>query len=278
MQADAILSKKLFRPNLKTGEGRETLAAQEATRAKSCLGALRYLWRNSKDAAHHPKVAELKTYVRLSPTQQHRLDNPGADDSNFPAAIRDASAVGSGGDESDGTGHEGGGDSSSDFNDDEETLELGGGESEGDHREDIQPASTQEDDNGSNDGGSDSDDHEDGSKVIEERINPNDSDEFPDSQVSSNWLGKCYRDQKAYCNDYDDSSRVDKTCDVDSSDDGDDNDGDQQGASMVDMEKLRTGWMNDLKGELHEEKAIAETPVVVLRLKFLHLEFPLGLR
>ena len=169
MQADAILSKKLFRPNLKTGEGRESLAAQEATRAKSCLGALRYLWRNSKDAAHHPKVAELKTYVRLSPTQQHRLDNPGADDANFPAAIRDASEVGSGGDESDGTGHEGGGDSSSDFDDDEETLELGGGDSEGDHREDIQPASTQEDDNGSNDGGSDSDDHEDGSKVIVRR-------------------------------------------------------------------------------------------------------------
>ncbi len=271
LHADAILSKKLFRPNLKTGEGRDSLAAQEATRAKACLGALRYLWRNSKDAAHHPKVAEMKKHLRLSPTQQHHLDNSGADDASFPAAIRDASAVGSGGDELDSA--DSGDDSDSVFDDDEETLELGG-ESEGDGE--GHPASTQEDDNGSNDGGSD--DHEDGSKVIEEGPNPNDSDEFPDSQVSSNWLGKCYRDQKAYCNDYDHPTRFDKTYDVDSSNGEDDSDGDQQGDSMVDWDKLQTGWMSDLKSELHQEQVIAETPGVVLSLKFLHLGFPLRLR
>lgn len=45
-------------------------AAEEAVKAKRCIGALRYLWRNSPYRAHHPAVHEMKSYLKDSPIQQ----------------------------------------------------------------------------------------------------------------------------------------------------------------------------------------------------------------
>ena len=45
-------------------------AAEEAVKAKRCVGALRYLWRNSPNRAHHPAVHEMKSYLKDSPVQQ----------------------------------------------------------------------------------------------------------------------------------------------------------------------------------------------------------------
>ena len=51
-------------------------AAREGLKVKQCIGALRYLWRNSQVNAHHPAVASMKSELRESPQQaarrQHR--------------------------------------------------------------------------------------------------------------------------------------------------------------------------------------------------------------
>ena len=64
-----ILGGKLFRES----NGPKTVqAAAEGLRVKKCMGALRYLWRNSREAAHHPYVAAMKSLLQDSPLQQSR--------------------------------------------------------------------------------------------------------------------------------------------------------------------------------------------------------------
>ncbi len=65
-----IMGSKLFR------EGNGPLHIQaglEGMKAKRCMGALRYLWRNARDAAHHPDVAAMKRILEDSPLQTARM-------------------------------------------------------------------------------------------------------------------------------------------------------------------------------------------------------------
>lgn len=69
LMLDELLSFKLFRDQ---NGPRHIQAGQEGMRAKRCLGALRYLWRNARDAAHHPDVAAMKRLLEDSPLQSAR--------------------------------------------------------------------------------------------------------------------------------------------------------------------------------------------------------------
>ena len=66
---DALLEKKLFKPDAKKQETRSSLAADEAVKTKKCLQALRYLWRNAKESSHDPQVQILKDHLCPSPIQ-----------------------------------------------------------------------------------------------------------------------------------------------------------------------------------------------------------------
>ena len=140
----------------------------------------------------HPEQGPPQKYIQLSPTQEQRLNNPGHDDASFPAAlVRDTSVGASdagGNDESPGGSQSGSSNA--------ETLELGyESEPEGENlsgdeivtQEDKNPSSHGGSDEGGASPGSPNQVSEGGFKAIEEGTNPNDSDEFPDSQVSSNW-------------------------------------------------------------------------------------------
>ena len=59
-----------LKPDISKGQTRRDRAAEEAVKAKRCIGALRYLWRNSPNRAHHPAVHEMKSYLKDSPIQQ----------------------------------------------------------------------------------------------------------------------------------------------------------------------------------------------------------------
>ncbi|CAK9091592.1 unnamed protein product [Durusdinium trenchii] len=64
LRLDAKLNRKLFRP--KQGECRMFLAGREGVKAKRCVGAIRYLWRNSH-GAHDARVLDLKQCLSPSP-------------------------------------------------------------------------------------------------------------------------------------------------------------------------------------------------------------------
>eukprot|EP00435_Cladocopium_sp_Y103_P055722 s3265_g18.t1 len=64
-----VLNNKLFRPDRSKGQSVYGLAAEEATKAKKCIGALRYLWRNSQNS-YDPFVQDLKSLLESSPIQE----------------------------------------------------------------------------------------------------------------------------------------------------------------------------------------------------------------
>ena len=72
LHLDLLLEKKLLRPNTEKGQTRMDRACEEAVRGKRCLGALRYLWRNSRTKAHDPNVQEMKSLLEDSPLQRAR--------------------------------------------------------------------------------------------------------------------------------------------------------------------------------------------------------------
>ena len=77
LRLDAKLDKKLFRYDPKIPEKtRMSMAANEAVRVKKCLGALRYLWRNSPEASHAEAVQEMKDLLVASPLQANRSTLP----------------------------------------------------------------------------------------------------------------------------------------------------------------------------------------------------------
>ncbi len=73
---DLLLKKKLFKPKPakdgKPGLTRSDMAGLEGVKAKKMLGALRYLWRSSKEGGHDPRIVELKQYIKPSPRKPPR--------------------------------------------------------------------------------------------------------------------------------------------------------------------------------------------------------------
>ena len=88
LRLDAILNNKLFRYDPKNPQKtRVSMAATEAVRVKKCLGALRYLWRNSPEASHAEAVQEMKDLLVASPLQCHRSPLPSGPPTDPPQAI-----------------------------------------------------------------------------------------------------------------------------------------------------------------------------------------------
>ncbi|CAK9056302.1 unnamed protein product [Durusdinium trenchii] len=83
---DKKLGYKLFRPG--PGEDRAYLAGREGVRAKKCVGALRYLWRNSTKA-HDQRVQDMKSCLSPSPA---RAAEPEVDAEEAGAFLSDAAA------------------------------------------------------------------------------------------------------------------------------------------------------------------------------------------
>lgn len=189
---DTLLQKKLLRPKVLEGQSRADRAAEEAVRAKRCIGSLRYLWRNSPSKAHHPSVMEMKSYLKESPRQRARKNDddpvepdpaePASDDGNVPAgAVADAQEL-----------------LGSDGNGDQEDGESETDSAEDDHVEmDESPKPEPED--------SDEilrmptlrlDDMRSDEVPFEEVEVP--FYELPDSQREGAWMGRFYRDYKDF--------------------------------------------------------------------------------
>ena len=64
----------MFRPDPTKNETRSGLAAEEATKTKKCLQALRYLWRNAKESSHDPNVQAMKDFLCPSPVQTSNIE------------------------------------------------------------------------------------------------------------------------------------------------------------------------------------------------------------
>ena len=118
-----------MRPDVNKGQTRIDRACEEAVATKRCLGSLRYLWRNSKTKSHHPRVQELKEFLKDSPRQRggQRAEAIHDDEEEEDAEkvedeegeeVEDES--GEAGDENEGDAGEGGGDAGEGGGDDGE--------------------------------------------------------------------------------------------------------------------------------------------------------------
>ena len=72
LMVDKLLKFKLIKPVKKEGQTKMSLAAVEALKTKRLMGALRALWRSSKEQGFNPRVTELKSYLRPSPVPQRQ--------------------------------------------------------------------------------------------------------------------------------------------------------------------------------------------------------------
>lgn len=80
------------------------MAADEAVRAKKCIGALRYLWRNSPSQSHHDCIQAMKDL--LAPSPQQTVRGSVEDDAlPLPPPVETSDGEGSS-DEADGEGGE----------------------------------------------------------------------------------------------------------------------------------------------------------------------------
>lgn len=191
------LNGKLFRPDRTKGETVLAFAAEEGTKAKKCIGALRYLWRNAQEGSHDRHVQDLKDLLSASPVQEANAQ------ARVQAELEDAGEPAS--------GHEPQDEASSEVEQaDEEEMESDGGGSQGDS-----------DDGGSqgdsNDGGSQGDSGHGGSQgdsadassliaptlrlgdaISSSEAGSEDENAFVDSQVRpEGWLGGFYHKWKA---------------------------------------------------------------------------------
>ena len=196
---DQMIQKKLFRePN----GPREVQAAAEGLRAKKCLGALRYLWRNARTAAHHPFVAAMKNLLEESPLQEARkVHHEPEPESPEHVSSDHEDSEGDGGDDEVPLG-----DAASDDGGDEgaasEQIE-----SEVEPEEEVP---TSQDSSASvnsagcagSDHGGDDDDHNDGgasehSILSSATLRLDDIPREPDSQREGAWIGAFYRENSS---------------------------------------------------------------------------------
>ena len=104
LHLDFLLNKKLLRPDVARGQSRLDRACEEAVNAKRCIGALRYLWRNSPLGAHDVSVQEMKQCLEASPLQRgcsnpDALPAPGDGDEGGASEEEGGEGVGEGEDE-----------------------------------------------------------------------------------------------------------------------------------------------------------------------------------
>ena len=208
---DKKLKCRVFRPDSSLKEDRATLAGREAVKCKRLMGALRSLWRNTRESSDD-RVARLKDLLEPSPARAAGGEGDAEDDEDEGAALEDAQG-----------GHDGEPDSPGGEADGVEDSPLDALEEPQCSQEDSQSEPAGHDGSDGEDAASLGSGAEgapaspaDGSEAshapaksapmliesdTEELLraptlrlgSPSSSvDEFPDSQVSSGWLGKTY--------------------------------------------------------------------------------------
>ena len=78
LAADVMLNRKLFKLT-DLAESKASLAGCEGLKLKKLVSSLRALWRSSRNG-HDPRVTELKSYLRASPTPRRRLAGESSDE------------------------------------------------------------------------------------------------------------------------------------------------------------------------------------------------------
>ena len=78
LMVDKLLDFKLFKPSKQREETRVSLAGVEGLKTKKLMGALRALWRSSKQQGSDQKITELKSFLRPSPVPRRGV--PSSDD------------------------------------------------------------------------------------------------------------------------------------------------------------------------------------------------------
>ena len=179
---DQMIQKKLFR---EANGPRETQAAAEGLRAKKCLGALRYLWRNARTAAHHPFVAAMKNLLEDSPLQEARRAHHEPEPESPEQVSSDHEDSESGGAASDDGGDEGAAEESESEVEPEEEAPVP-------TSQDSSESVNSEAGAGSNHGGDDDDDANDGG-ASEHSVLPRE----PDSQREGAWIGSFYQENSS---------------------------------------------------------------------------------
>ena len=199
MYLDALFNKRLFQPDAAKQETKLSLAGEEAVKTKRCLQALRHLWRNTQQKSHCPAVQEMKDYLCPSPTQEMNANGPDPDDASQssdkehkePVNVNMEDEV-EGGSES---GDSDSGESQDDMGDQKQgriaqydVCRVDDGDSS--------PQKTEKDESNGSDNESllraptlRLDDFEATDDLSSSQAS---EEEWQDSQVSSNWLGKFY--------------------------------------------------------------------------------------
>ena len=75
---DNLLDRKLFKPT--PNQSRMSLAGVEGLNMKKLVGALRALWRSSKEYGSDARITDLKSFLRASPSPQRDPPTPPAID------------------------------------------------------------------------------------------------------------------------------------------------------------------------------------------------------
>lgn len=175
---DGLLGKKLFHPDRKAGEDRMRVAGREALKCKRLVGALRALWRSSKES-HDDRVHHLKTFLRASPT---RCAAPPSEPGEEPApALADGSS--SEGDQESGS-------SRSDMSDDGSVPRDPSVEPENEPVGNLTESDSSDNKSKASHGTLSADTLELGKEASVEEVSDTDSENYRDSQVSSGWMGK----------------------------------------------------------------------------------------
>ena len=238
-----------MRPDSLRGQTRLDRACEEAVNAKRCIGALRYLWRNSPQGAHDVSVQEMKQCLEASPVQRARDPNAllsqGEEEGEGDAegdgegdAEGDGEGVGEG--EGEGVGEGDGSDVEMDESADESdasslrapTLRLEDVKEDSDPGEEPQPLAAKP-----------AWDPEVDSPM------PGSDGELPDSQRPGAWMGKFYRDHRTL-GDPSPARDAESVGDSEDKNDGPDDasvaETDHDGDSLSGDSPFMDGWISDI--------------------------------
>ena len=156
------------------------MAGREALKCKRLMGALRALWRSSKES-HDDRFHHLKTFLRASPS---RCSNP-------PSEVAEPAPAGSSSEradhDSEGDPHSGS--SRSDISDD--GSDKGPGvEPENEPLGNLTESDSSDNKSNASHGTLSADTLELGKEARVEEVSDTDGENYRDSQVSSGWMGK----------------------------------------------------------------------------------------
>ena len=187
---DTLLGKKLFHPDRKAGEDRMRVAGREALKCKRLLGALRSLWRSSKES-HDDRVHHLKTFLRASPTRGAAVSAPSEPAEEPAPAGSDSEGADHDAEEGPQSDSSDSGEICSSRSDDGSVRSI---EPEKEPLENLTESDSSDNKSNASHGTLSADTlelgKESGKEAKVEEVSDTDSENYRDSQVSSGWMGK----------------------------------------------------------------------------------------